>query len=216
MQTDKVLVTSTGEGYEAALEEGAKYAAYVGLDEKQALRLRLLIEETLGMVNAITGDFRAQLWLESKPEKTSLIHLNAKTKMNFSKMHGMIDVSTDKKNAAGKGFMGKIRELVENSIYNADEASRLQTMYGGVPLTYGTMGMCDVETASNIKSCVFLWSLKRYKDSIGESMENGTSGEAAEEAWDELEKSIVASIADDVRVAVTGDTVELIIEKQMM
>lgn len=107
MQTDKVLVTSTGEGYEAALEEGTKYAAYVGLNEKQALRLRLLIEETLGMVNAITGDFRAQLWLESKPEKISLIHLNAETKMNYSKKQGLIDASTDKKNAAGKGFMGK-------------------------------------------------------------------------------------------------------------
>ena len=34
-----------------------------------------------------------------------------------------------------------------------------------------------------------------------------------EHAWDELEKSIVASIADDVRVGVRGSRVELEIEK---
>ena len=31
--------------------------------------------------------------------------------------------------------------------------------------------------------------------------------------WDELEKSIIANLADDVRVSVSGNNVELIIEK---
>ena len=39
--------------------------------------------------------------------------------------------------------------------------------------------------------------------------------EQAREAWDELEKSIVANIADDVRVSVLGGSVEMVIEKQM-
>ena len=38
---------------------------------------------------------------------------------------------------------------------------------------------------------------------------------AARAAWDELEKSIVANIADDVKVSVKGNNVELVIEKKL-
>ena len=69
MQTDKIRVTSSGEGIERALQESEKFASYVGLTGKDALRLRLLAEETLGMVEAITGDFTATFWLESAGER---------------------------------------------------------------------------------------------------------------------------------------------------
>lgn len=37
---------------------------------------------------------------------------------------------------------------------------------------------------------------------------------AAEEAWDELEKSIVAKLADDVQVGIRSGKVELVIRKR--
>ena len=40
------------------------------------------------------------------------------------------------------------------------------------------------------------------------------SSETMEEAFDELEKSIVASIADDVKVSVKSNHAEIVIEKQ--
>ena len=38
---------------------------------------------------------------------------------------------------------------------------------------------------------------------------------SAREAWDELEKSVVKNIADDVRVAIRGGFVELTILKKL-
>ena len=47
------------------------------------------------------------------------------------------------------------------------------------------------------------WTLSRYKDSQKNS----------EEPWDELEKSIIANLADDVIVSVKGNKVEIVIVK---
>lgn len=211
MQTDKIRVTSRGSGAQQALEEATKFADYVGLDSKASLRLRLIAEETLGMVAAITDDFNAEFWIESTPDKTCRIHLTARTIMDYSKKQELIKASSSKKNAAAKGFMGKIRQIIENSLYNLDEVGSLQSEYGGVPLMFGEMGMCETDPTTSISSATYMWSLEKYKNSVSSCSDTNAS---AKEAWDELEKSIVANIADDVSVAVKGDIVDLIIEKK--
>jgi hypothetical protein len=47
------------------------------------------------------------------------------------------------------------------------------------------------------------WTLSRYKDAQKDNAE----------PWDELEKSIIANLADDVIVSVKGNQIEIIIEK---
>ena len=51
-----------------------------------------------------------------------------------------------------------------------------------------------------------LWSLEQYRNGI-ERKENS-------EAWDELEKSVIASVADDVIVGVKGKQADIIIIKK--
>ena len=211
MQTDKIRVTGNGGGAKQALDEASKFAAYVGLDNKSALRLRLLAEETLGMIAAITDEFTAEFWIESTKDKICKIHLTARTVMDYVKKQELIKASSDQKNAAAKGFMGKIRQIIENSLYSIDEVGSLQSEYGGAPLMFGEMGMCEPDSAGMMSSATYLWSLEKYKNSV--SSRSG-SDKAAKEAWDELEKSIVANIADNVSVAVKGDVVELIFEKK--
>ena len=213
MQTDRIKVKSDGTGFEDALEETSRFAVYVGLNEKQNRRLRLLAEETLGMVRAITGEFDAEFWLEARRGHHYRIYLNATTEMDYAKKRELIETSSQKKNAASKGFMGKVRDLFENGLYSVDESAAIQNAYGG-QVMYASMGMTDINASSNMNAIVYQWSLERYRESIDETRE--ANQEAAEEAWDELEKSIVANIADDVRVAVSGNSVELVIEKRMV
>ena len=52
-----------------------------------------------------------------------------------------------------------------------------------------------------------IWSLKQYQDGVRED-----AGEESEE-WDEFERSIIASVADDVLVGVKGNRVSIIIKK---
>lgn len=206
METDRIKISSDGTGREAALNEVEKYANYIGLDEKQALKVRLLSEETVGMVDAITGEFNADFWIEGDNGVT-FIHLLANTKMNLEKKEQLVSVSTSGKNEAAKGFMGKIKEFFENGLYNVEEVDQLSTEYGGDPIMYASMGMYSPDGA-NFSSLVYKWSLNRYR----EKLEDEEERPAKKEAWDELEKSIVANLADDVKVSVSGDSVELVIE----
>ncbi|MCR5728363.1 MAG: hypothetical protein K6G24_12960 [Lachnospiraceae bacterium] len=208
MQTDKIMVSANGTGWSEALEEAGKFSSYIGLDKKAGLRVRLLTEEALGMIEAIAGDFSAEYWIESDKKCKVRLYLKARTDMDFAKKRELIEASSDKKNKASKGFMGKIRQIVENALYSVDEVGALSAEYGGSSLMYGTMGMCDIDPAAPVN---YMWSLENYKSSIENASD---TDEAAKEAWDELEKSIVGSIADDVKVGVTGNNVEIIIEKK--
>ena len=57
------------------------------------------------------------------------------------------------------------------------------------------------------------WSLLRYQNSLSAMKED--KPEAAE-AWDELEKSVVSSVADDVKVNIQGFQTEMIIIKKLL
>ena len=210
MQTDKIKVYSNGQGMEEALNETSRFAEYEHFDSKVSMRMRLLSEEALAMVRAITGDFSADFWIQGTKENTCQIHVKAETAMDYYKKQELIELSSKKRNEASKGVMGKIRDLFENSLYSYDEASQMQVMYGGAPLVYGNMGLTNV---SDISSMSYVWSLRQYIDNLEEFQEDQKNTEVAEAAWDELEKSIIANLADDVRVSVSGNHVELIIEK---
>ena len=51
------------------------------------------------------------------------------------------------------------------------------------------------------------WSLRAYRDAVSDRKEEET------EKWDELEKSITAKLADDVKIFIRKNTVEMVIEK---
>ena len=209
MVTDKVKVDGWGIGMDDALELTEKFAEYKGLDHKTALRLRLLTEESLSMVTAIAEDFDAQFWIECTSDNVAKIHLMAVTDMDYNKKQELIAASKNKSNQASVGFMGKIRELIEDSIYTMDEVGRLQTASDGSSFKYSTMGVSDV---SMLQADDFMWSLELYRANVDKVKSENM---AARAAWDELEKSIVANIADDVKVSVKGNNVELVIEKKL-
>ena len=52
-----------------------------------------------------------------------------------------------------------------------------------------------------------LWSMNRYMAAVKE-------GRTPAEDWDELEKSVVANLADEVRIGIAGQDVEMVISKK--
>lgn len=211
METNKIKIDSNGQGREQVLEETSKFAVYNNLDKKTAFHIRLLAEETLGMVAAITETFDAEFWLESTPDNTCRLHLRAHTPMDYEKEKQLMAVSATGENISAKGFMGRIGQFIRNALYNVNEAESLSMQYAYDPMLYGATGMLDAESMA-INSMIYSWSMRQYQEELEQNKEDN---QEAEEAWDELEKSIVATIADDVLVGVKGDTVELIIEKKL-
>ncbi len=193
----------------AKIDEGKIYARADELIEelevspKDAVHLKLLFEETVGMLKAMTTDFRAEMWFE-KYKNVCCLKLTAKTLMNVDKKQDLLSVSSDKGNEAVKGFMSKISDVVENGLLNYSEVMKLQQQYGTGYVSFGSMGIYGIMEGSSDPGV--MWSLSDYRESLGTDQENDPS---AKEAWDELEKSIVASLAKDVLVGVKGDRIDI-------
>ncbi len=209
METEKVEINSDGKEFGRALEVTEELAANLQLPPKEALRLRLLMEELLGMLREIVTCFQAKVWLESREEERQCcIYLQVDTMMDAKQKKELLEVSTSGKNMANTGIMGRIRGLFETGMDNYADAKNLQMQYGTGYINFGVLGMVNTNMSN-----VYYWSLNKYKDSL-KSAKKDTDSETLVEAWDELEKSIVANLADEIKVGITKDKLDLIIEKK--
>ena len=208
METEQVYVKNDGTGMEKALKMTDWVTKDAALSRRDAMHFRLLVEETLGMVRAMTGEFQAVFWIEYEKHDFS-IRLEAKTQMHFEKREELLSVSSGGKNYANKGIMGKIRGLFETAISDYKEVKQMQDGSGIMGMSYGAMGL---DASNSMSQAVMTWSLERYRQNVQE--ENGDyQDEEYDEYLRELERSIVANIADDIRVGIRMDTVDMTIIK---
>ncbi len=205
MQTDKIHINNQGEGLSEVLEQAEKYADYNKLSRKQRLQLRLMCEETVGMLRELAGEYDAFFWIEDEKDETAL-RLELQTEMDKEKRRKLLSVSSSGKNSMAKGIMGKIREVVELSLMEEDLSDNL-TDYD--ILMMGTSGnICDPVDVTNPMAGYQIWSLIQYKDLVREKKE------AYEVEWDELEKSIIANLADEVQIGIRDYKVKMVVYKK--
>ena len=189
MKSSVIKIDRSNENLTDILDETQKISACVGLDAKQSLRVRLLAEELVGMLKELSGCYEGDFWIEQDNLNFELItRIHLIQVMDKKTKKGFIDVSSSKKNAAATGIAGKLRNVVENMMYPEDAA------YSANPLGYGGEGGAMLSTG---------WSLKKYKNAYMDD----------EDKWDEIEKSIIANVADDVIVSIKGSDVEIVIRK---
>lgn len=197
-KTDKLYIDNTDEKASAAIDMVDEFLDGKNLDRKKKIHLRLLAEETVGMVKAMTGDFEAFFWMEEDSGEYR-VKLNLKTDMDREKKEELLSLSTTGENTAAKGFMGRLREVIENSLLDFDSTLKLQQQ-NEANVGYNYMGMGVVGDAS-MAGTPIVWSLAGYKQTL----------EDGEEAWDELERSIVASLAKDVTIGIRSNVVDMTI-----
>ena len=172
--------------------ECEKVAEYNNLTHKQALHLRLLCEEIDGMLPNIIEDFEGDLWIEFEDGICKINISIEMPKFSVEKKEELIDLSRNKKNASAVGVLGKIRSMVEDLFLyeNSLRACAVSSDY------YSATGFMEYS------SC---WTLSEYKETV--KKENNR------DAWDELEKSVISSVADDVIVGVKAKKVDIVIVK---
>ena len=111
MERKEFIVTSRGEGMPEALAATEKLGAARGLGRKENLRLRLLAEELFGMVRGIVGDVEARYTVGQEGE-SFVLRLAFEPELTRETRRQLIAVSTQGGNAAAKGFMGKLRDMI--------------------------------------------------------------------------------------------------------
>ena len=181
----------------AILGESERVAAYNGLTHKQTLQLRLLCEEIDGMLPNIIDEFEGSLWIDFEDGVCS-VHISIKfPEFDSGKKEEIIGIAKNKKNAAAFGIVGKIRDAIENFFLSEDAA---------LALAVASENFCPATGYSEVVDYSYLWRLEEYRNSIKK--------EEQTEDWDELEKSVIASVADDVIVGVKGKQADIIIVKK--
>ena len=203
--TQFIFVDSDKINDDRLYEKVDDYISELGLTGKDAVHMKLLFEETLGLLKALTADYHAGIWFE-KYKHECCIKVTGKTEMSQDKKEGLLDMASEKGNTLVKGFMGKVADVIENGLLNYGNVMKLQQEYGGGVVNYGTMGMYG--SVEGMADAGVMWSLYEYKDSLQDAM---AEQEQAKAAWDELEKSIVASLAKDVLVGVKGNRLDITI-----
>ena len=182
---------------EAILKESERVAEYNGLSHKQALQLRLLCEEIDGMLPNIVDDFEGELWIDFE-DGVCKVNVSVQfPEVNADKKAELISIAKDQKNAAAVGIVGKIRNAIENFFLDEDMMTAVTISTRPYSLATGYSDGVDYD---------YLWRLEEYRKSVKK--------EEQVEAWAELEKSVIASVADDVIVGVRGKRAEIVIMKK--
>ena len=151
------------------------------------------------MLPRIIGDYDGDFWIEFEDGICKMNVSLVLRDFTIEKKKELISVATNKKNAAVKGIVSRICSAIEDFFLNEGnyEPYDMATSCYYLPTEHGP----GVEY-------FHLWDLKQYKDTITQK-EN-------KEAWDELEKSIIASIADNVIVGVKGKKANITIIKKFL
>lgn len=193
MKTEKIVVSSKGRGMDAALAQADQTASHMGLSPREALHMRLLVEEMMNMVRSIIGDLEGKFWIETE-DSAYRLYLQMASVLGTEQRKQLISASTSGKNEAHRGIMGKIRAFFEPMPIEDTPAYLAGTIVRG-----------DENDDLN-------WSMEAYRERL---LNRKDASDEAQEEWDELEKSVVSHIADNVTVSIRNYNVELTIYKKL-
>ena len=199
MKTNICKLSSDNSTFEDIFAEVEKTANYNNLEKKQALHLRLLAEELVGMLPELLTVGSGEFWIENKGKKFEIhVTVNAEKRPTMQEKENMLSVSKSGNNIAAKGIINKIKLISESMLDGYLESTRAAGFYKfydmGIDTSYPYY-----DTWSNA------WSLNNYKEN--------TSNDKNSDEWDELEKSIIAKLSDDVIVGTVGKKLDIIVKK---
>lgn len=183
---------------DAILKESEKVAIYNEFTHKQSLHLRLICEELDGMLPELVGDFEGKLWIEVEDGICCVRALVELDDVTAKRKEQLIGVAKNKKNAAAVGIVGKIRSAMENFFLDYDESDA----------AFMSSSIIDMHASYDASlEYAYYWNLCEYRNTVKK--------EDKKEAWDELEKSVIASVADDITVGIKGKKAEITIIKKL-
>ena len=205
--SDIVHINSDLKGKEAAVLAVDDFNRINRLEGKDALHIRLITEELICLVHDIMKGFIGNLWLERKDTRQGTlcsVCLSAQRAATPEQEEQLLALASSHRNENSMGLIGRIREAIRLN---------MQLSSGGsIPAEYSAednwykLGQGDRGITDDAKVGEILWSLEQYRKNLSEK------NDASEEV-EELERSIIAKLSDEVKIWITNDTTEVIIEK---
>lgn len=199
MKTEVCKLKGKGNDFSLVEKIAEKTAVYNDLAKKQGLQLRLLSEELVGMLPELLNRYSGEFWIENEGNNFEIHAAVTSAVYNSEERNKVMSISSSGKNVANVGFMGKVRGIVDAMLLSMAETDP-QTM----------AAVMDTYYVDSLNGTSFsTWSLECYRMELQQVEET-----ERKEYWDELEKSIVANLADDVIVGINGRRVDIVIKKK--
>ena len=192
MKTDKLWVNGSIRRTSEVNEILSDFAREAGITGKDFQHMILLTEETLGMANQMLKNFAGEIWLETTPGGYEII-------LEADVSEGIPDTPNKT-----EGFMAKIAEMLNCSYMFENISEMPENLVSTLPdyLSYG------IRESENAPVWAGKWSLSAYRDHL-------RADSASEINLDELEKSIVARLANEVTIGIHGHRIRLVISKKL-
>ena len=192
--------------------EAEKTAQYFELSKKAALRLRLLTEEVTGMMQEIAGKYEGTFWIEADPEEHATgywqdirrvdfqLHLQLRTRLDEESRKQLLSAATTGQNDPPRGVAERLRIFLDRFALDDEDLA-----FAAAQQEYYMPSMKYMYDSLSMQDDTMVWTLSNYSQKLSSQKQN--------EEWDELEKSILANLADDVVVRIHGRSVEVIVSK---
>ena len=209
MKTDVITIHSDTKGLDTALLEAERFAGYHRLTDTDTLHIRLLTEEAVSLIHGIIEEFYANFWIESEKIGDDLlcrIVVSAQTEVSAVQEEKLLSTASSGRNEDAKGVLGMIRQLFRHIVQSDGTGDDLDWQNDNP--WYG-MGTQDSRTQYRVASMAMGWSLQAYRQSAQEH-----TGDRYDRIMDELERSIIANLADDVKVGISSGRAQVTIEKR--
>ena len=169
VKSEVIAIDNHGNGFHAAVEETQRMAEAGGLSHGDCLRLTLFTEEILSMTNIVTGEVKADFWIERVNRQYEL-HISARTDMDRKMRAKMKKAVAAELGSKSGGFLSKLRSAFERAMVSDSD-----------------------------RVCFALPSDEDRK---------------SQNEWDGFERSILFKLADDVRIAIIGGEVRMVVRKE--
>lgn len=199
MRTEKLWISSVVRRNNEADEILREFAEKNGITGNDFHHLRLLTEETLGMAGQLLKNFDGEIWLEGTVSGYEII-LEADVRDNES--------GKQVPAVSPEGFMAKIAEMM-NCSYMFENVTEMPEDLAGMLPDYMSYGM---RKSQETPVWAGRWSLTAYRYNLQERRKNHPGKDPVLE---ELEKSIVAQLAEEVTIGIHGHRIRLVISRSL-
>ena len=202
MTSDVYILARNENDFRAIPAEAERIANFNKLGKKETMRLRLLAEELICMLPQLLTYGAGRFWIENEHTAYELHVSLTPDEFVTVDREKLLSVSKSGKNAAAVGILSKICIAVEKMMNDRARATV------DTPFDFYDMGMYNYGDYQ-------AWSLMNYRSRVKTGCEQDQAArESLREQWDELEKSIITNLADDVTVGVKGGRVDIAVIKK--
>ena len=183
MRTDIIQLDNQGNGFAEIMDQAARTAEYCRLTRQDTLHLQILTEEMLSLVKSVTGSMKSAIWIESDQGKIEL-HLTTHSRLSRENRDQLIKTASSGKNEAAGTFLGMLRNFLEQAM-----ASNAPDVPDDVLNKLLSHQVLPEDAFQNPEASVDL------------------------PKWDGYEKSILQHVADNVRITIRGDLLDIMVTK---